>query len=52
MGKGGAKLRLQTDGPPAPNPADDDRDRRLRVVDPKVEDVALQQPSYVAAATP
>lgn len=49
---GASTLRLQTSGPPAPNPAGNVRDLRLRVVDPKVEDVRLQRPRYVAAATP
>jgi hypothetical protein len=48
---GDATIRLQTNGPAAPT-AGDARDRRLRVVDPKIEDVVLQQPRYVAAATP
>jgi phosphoglycerol transferase len=49
--EGDATIGLRPEGPAAPNP-DDDRDLRLRVVDPKVEDVVLQQPRYVAAATP
>lgn len=49
--EGDATVRLQTEGPAAPM-ASDARDRRLRIVDPKIEDVALQQPRYVAAAMP
>jgi phosphoglycerol transferase len=52
LGEGDASVRLQTAGPPAPTPPGVVRDLRLRVVDAKVEDVALQQPRYVAAATP
>jgi len=52
LAKGDASLRLQTEGPAAPNPGDDTRDRRLRVVDPRIEDARLQDPRYVAAATP
>lgn len=50
--RGDSALRLRTNGPPAPNPAGNVRDLRLRVVDAKVEDVRLQRPRYVAAATP
>lgn len=49
---GRSTLRLQTVGAPAAPPPGVVRDLRLRVVDPKVEDVILQQPRYVAAATP
>ena len=48
---GETAIRLQTDAAPVQIPGDD-RDVRLRVVDPRVEDVELQQPRYVAAATP
>jgi hypothetical protein len=49
---GPATLRLQTDGPEAPNPVGNVRDLRLRVVDPKIADDRLQLARYVAAATP
>jgi phosphoglycerol transferase len=49
--KGKATIRLQTAGPPASLPGDARR-VHVRVVDAKVEDVELQQPRYVAAATP
>jgi phosphoglycerol transferase len=52
IAKGDASLRLQTAGPAAPNPGDDARDRRLRIVDPQIEDARLQDPRYVAAVTP
>ena len=50
--EGTSSVRLQTAGPAAPNPAGNVRDLRLRVVDPQIEDVRLQRPRYVAAATP
>ena len=49
---GASTLRVQTDGPAAANPAGVVRDLRLRIVDPRIEHPALQQPSHVAAASP
>ncbi len=49
---GRSSVRLQTAGAPATPPPGVVRDLRLRVVDPQVEDVILQHPRYVAAATP
>lgn len=50
--RGESSIGLTTTGPPAPNPAGNVRDLRLRVVDAKIGDVRLQRPRYVAAATP
>ena len=53
--EGDATLRLQTAGAPAPNPAGNVRDLRLRVEDPKFEYPPLEPQRlerYVAAATP
>ena len=52
VGPGETTLRLQTDGPAAPNPPGVTRDLRLRVVEPRLEYPALQRDAYVAAASP
>ena len=49
---GAATLRVQTDGPAAPNSDGVVRDLRLRIVDARLEYPALRQARYVAAATP
>ena len=53
--RGDSSVRLQTDGPAAPNPPGNVRDLRLRVVDPEIEYRPLQPrllARYTAAATP
>ena len=53
--RGDSTVRLQTDGPPAPNPPGNVRDLRLRVTDAKIEYAPLQPrrlARYTAAATP
>ena len=49
---GAATLRLQTDGPAAPNSPGVVRDLRLRIADARLEYPALRQAQYVAAASP
>jgi phosphoglycerol transferase len=49
---GAATVRVQTDGPPAPNPAGVDRDLRLRIAGARIELPVLQRARYAAAATP
>lgn len=49
---GRATLRLQTDGPAAPDAGGIGRDLRLRIVDPRLEHLPLRNPRYLAAAAP
>ena len=49
---GQATLRLQTDGPAAPDAGGVVRDLRLRIVDPRLEHPPLRNPRYLAAAAP